>query len=270
MVHIYNPENFSIKPFIVMPLPEHQDTIILGSKELAQPDFKHELFSRVGNDPVDTIHICGFRYSLLPNEFIISISFPSSIPEAKSNRLGQVFTIGASFKKHLFNQNYNISLFCIYMIEAFNSIFNLNLFENGSDVFIVAYPDKNNAEKKLEKLIEFYLAVTNLFYLLPNQEAINKKIKNFLTSMNFAEEFKPINIILCKKDINIKNYIELVLYYLNDILSRETTKNIDFSCGHLEKNEHFKIVQCLPNDFQANSNNISIDLVNGNQIITIK
>lgn len=270
MIQIYSPEQMAIKPFIFAPIPELQDTIILGCQELALPDFKQRLYSKVGNNAISTFHLCVFYYKELPNDHVISMSFPSMIPEEGSNRLGQVLTIGAAFDKNLFTLNAHASSFCLYLLEAFNNIFELDIYQNGADEFILSLSDESKTANVEQKIKTFFLTTTNLLHLLPQKEIVNKNLKSWLPLGLLEARNRPIQIILCRKNENIKSHIEIILFFINDALNNARQKNLDVFFSGIKTDCHVQIIQCLPEDLQINTDQASVQFINGKPIIAIR
>ena len=243
----YKDDDKLILPFIVAPVSQQQDSLIIAPQSIAKihDSFLNQIYSTIPNTELSFVYIRAFDY----NSYVaIIVIFPSSIKEDKTNRSGLVLTLGALIDKKVFiDYSYPSSTYFDLFILLFNDIFNVDLFKNGAD----------NILKQLT-LPKFYPKLKNNFerlLLILHRSTFNiRRSDNFRFSLRFRKKNKYTSLpkmIIHEHKMDVNSYLKFFLSEIDRHLEQIKQSKIDVSSDHLLGDNSLTLlnVNCLPSKF---------------------
>ena len=132
----YEDDGHPVAPFLIAPVLEQQDTLIVGPRNVAsQHDrFLSESFRRMPLSLRGSLYLRVFTYQA---RIAIILVLPTGVEEESSQRTGLVLTMGALVEKRVFKEYYlPISHYFRRFIHSVNSHFDVDLFGNGADEIV--------------------------------------------------------------------------------------------------------------------------------------
>src|SRR5438128_754715 len=99
----YHEDDSPVLPFIIAPIAEQQDTLIVAPQRLAQVQdrFLNAVFGKLPQTRAGSLHIRVFSYE---SSIAIVLVFPTNLLEEKSMRPGLTLTLGALVERRVFRE----------------------------------------------------------------------------------------------------------------------------------------------------------------------
>src|ERR1044071_596882 len=128
----YEDHEHPILPFLIAPVLDQQDTLIIGPRNAAAEHdrFLSECFSRM---PV-SLELVYLRVFIYQSRVAIILVLPTRVEEESSKRSGLVLTLGALIEKRLFKEYESpSSRYFERFVNLINSFLDVDLFGTGAD-----------------------------------------------------------------------------------------------------------------------------------------
>lgn len=218
--YLYYPdEECQILPFIIAPIGEYQDTLILAPQSISKihDQFIRIIYSPIANENIESIYSRAFNYK---SSLCITISFPTKVKD-EANRLGMIFTIGCLINQNVFSNHHSVSRTYInLMILLINNLFNINLLNDGANSLLTILEGEINIRKHL-------LIIKDV--LLISSFAI-KKTKTSIFKFSLKKEKRTIpKAILYPPSLELKKYIDLFLNEIDSIFEESYNQKLDIN-----------------------------------------
>jgi len=262
---IYYDDNLPIRPFIVAPFYQQQDTLIMAPRFLVksnEKEFINTIYQEIPNNNPNTTYLRVFNYN---SYIVIAIIFSSKVKEKESERKGLTLVIGGLTNFQIYSKYSNpASLYLKSMISTINKCFNTNLWKNGADTIIELLNIKsyNDLRKELNFIFDIFSNSSNIF-----SEGTKSKIWKKKSRKKIKETPLP-KILICDLNCNTETVVfEFYISQIEKLLKKNYMKKIDITEDFQKLNKTIILHQV---DFQLeNVSAIKKNRIGNNTIISL-
>jgi hypothetical protein len=240
-LQLYYPvQTIRILPFVVAPILQHQDSLIIAPKNITgnHDEFVNRIYERTPDAKLGYVYLRAFHFNA--NYVVVMITFPSSVKEYQTNRTGLVFTIGAMIEKTMF-RDYDkpSSTFFNLFFSLFPAIFDIDLFRDGANKLLNLL---NNPKSSTIQNNEF----SKLLDVLLNDTLLLRKASRFRFAFNIfrSKRIKTIpRIILHSEDFNTEAFARFFLFEIDNLLSSARFTKIDIDSQYFHDGRDINLIK---------------------------
>lgn len=209
-------DDLPFKPFIVVPIKKHQDTLVVAPNYLAlsHDKFVNSLYRKVEGFAMPRLAVRAFKFD---KEYCIAVLIPISL-EDSAGRRGQCIAIGYLIKPDLIGKtprtlNEAFRLF----FRLTNKFFGMSLPDANGDEFVITVDSLSNSEEtftKMETIVDMLLLAATVAAEMRTVYPIKRKNMRLLKGV-----LKDVpKILLFSNDVDGIIIIEAVINELWDFI----------------------------------------------------
>jgi hypothetical protein len=232
----YEDHGNSVSPFLIAPVLEQQDTLIIGPRNVASEHdrFLNECFRKMPRSLGGFLYLRVFTYK---SRVAIILVLPTCVEEESSKRTGLALTLGALVDKRVFKDHHKPSSYYFHrFVHLVNSFLKVDLFANGADEIVRQI---NNESRHSELRFKFSLVLDSLLIssarlsprnlrqrLMPRPAWIRGVSELPWRALTKREPKTLPKVILCSH-LDSKPVTQLFLWEIDRYLSNSHIRNID-------------------------------------------